>query len=276
VFRPLVPMLWLVVPATAVLSAPIEIVQAAEECRARPDSTAPADSGWYYRVDRANHRRCWFLRKKNANAQFTGHRHFAADITGGVRQEERPAARPQITPSQIELADDALPAARTTIPQAAAPTDDAATKYLIPRSVSTVSFRKQLPDQQTPLESIFKAAREAEQTSTGVDNSLAMLSEAAATSLLVVGGSLLLTHLLRRKSRKQAFLRDPQIADRCGVPVVRAPPTASRLSNTPRVAADDFTTSLRELRRNLRRAEASIQGRSGEYTFSNRSRESAF
>jgi hypothetical protein len=236
-------MLWLVVPATAVLSAPIEIVQAAEECRARPDSTAPADSGWYYRVDRANHRRCWFLRKKNVNAQFTGHRHFAADITGGVRQEEQPAARPQIAPLQIELADGALPAARTTVPQAAAPTVDAAMKYLVPRSIPTVSFRKQLPDQQTPLEPTFKAARAAEQTSAGVDNSFAMLGEAAATSLLFVGGSLLLTHLLRRKSRKQAILRDPQMADRCRVPMVRAHSIVSRVSNTPRVAADDFTKS---------------------------------
>ena len=160
------------------------------------------------------------------------------------------------------------------LPQAAAPTVDAATKYLIPRSIPTVSFRK--PDQRTPLEPTFKAARAAEQTSAGVDNSFAMLSEAAATSLLFVGGSLLLTHLLRRKSGKQAILRDLQIADRCRVPIVRTPSMASRLSNTPRVAADDFTKSLRELRRNLRRADASIQGRASEYTFSNRSRELAF
>ena len=90
------------------------------------------------------------------------------------------------------------------LPQAAAPTVDAATKYLIPRSIPTVSFRK--PDQRTPLEPTFKAARAAEQTSAGVDNSFAMLSEAAATSLLFVGGSLLLTHLLRRKSGKQAIV----------------------------------------------------------------------
>jgi hypothetical protein len=102
------------------------------------------------------------------------------------------------------------------------------------------------------------------------------LTEAAATSLLLIGGGFFLTHLLRRRSKKQTILRvgDPQMTTPFVAPVVRAPPMAPKLSNTPRLTADDVTQSLRELRRTLRRAETSNQRRSGEYAFSNRPRES--
>jgi hypothetical protein len=276
VLRQLVPALLLVVPATAALWAGAEFVQAAEECRARPGSTAPPGSGWYFRVNRADHRRCWFLGAKNASAHFTRHRHFA----GGVRQEQQAGAQPQVASSQIELADDSLPAARTTVPQAAIPTLDAATKYLVPRSIPTVTFRQISPDTQTPLEPLGNAERAVEQPSPGGGGNstfaLVALTEAGATSLLFIGGGFFLTHLLRRRSKKQTILRvgDPQMAIPFVAPVVRAPPMAPKLSNTPRLTADDVTQSLRELRRTLRRAETSIQRRSGEYAFSNRPRES--
>ena len=279
--RQLVPALLLVVPATAASWAGVEFVQAAEECRVRPGSTAPPGSGWYYRISRADHRRCWFLGAKNASAHFTRQRQVAVESTGGVPQEQQAGAQPQRGASQLEFADGALPSASTAVPQAGAPTLDGATEYLVPRVIPTISFRQPSPGPQTSVEPIVKAARMVEQPSTRAGNStstLVALSEAAATSLLFVGGSLFLTLLLRRRSQKQALPREsnPQIAAPIGVPVVSAPPTACRLPDTLPVAADDFTQSLRELRRNLRRAEGSIQRRFSECAFSNRSRESAF
>jgi hypothetical protein len=267
VLRRLVPMLWLVVPATAVLSARIEIVQAAEECRARPDSTAPAGSGWYYRLNRADHRRCWFLGAKNASAHFARRHYFAGDSTGGVRQEQQAGAQPQVVSSNIELADDSLRAARTTLPPATTPTFDAVTSYLVPRSVPTVSFRQLSPDAKAPISA-------AEETSKGVGNFIfapASPTEAAATGLLFIGGGLFLSHLLRRRSRKQKILPegDLQRAAPFVPPGVRAPPMAPKLSNTRRVTADDVTQSLRELRRTLRRAETSVQRRFSERDISN-------
>src|SRR5579864_40090 len=35
-----------------------------DECRAKPDSSAPSGMHWYYRVDRANNRRCWYLHEQ--------------------------------------------------------------------------------------------------------------------------------------------------------------------------------------------------------------------
>jgi hypothetical protein len=281
VLRQLVPALLLVVPATTALWAGIEFVQAEEECRARPGSTSPPGSGWYYRVNRVDHRRCWFLVAKNAGTHLARPRHFAGDSTGSARQEQQTGAQPQIASSQIELADDTVSAVRSTVPQAAAPALDAATKYLVPRSVPTITFRHLSPDARTPFGATLNAAGAAEQSSARVGNSsltLVALAEAAATSSLFVGGGLFVTLLLRRRSQKQAILRryDPQIAAPSEVSVVRDPPTASSLPSTPPGTADDFSQSLRELRHSLTRAEASIQRRFSERTFSNRSHESAF
>jgi hypothetical protein len=35
-----------------------------DECRAKPDGSAPAGLHWYYRVDRANNRHCWYLHEQ--------------------------------------------------------------------------------------------------------------------------------------------------------------------------------------------------------------------
>ena len=35
-----------------------------DECRTKPDSSAPAGLHWYYRVDRANNRHCWYLHEQ--------------------------------------------------------------------------------------------------------------------------------------------------------------------------------------------------------------------
>jgi hypothetical protein len=32
-----------------------------DDCKAKPDSTAPAGLHWYYRIDRASNRHCWYL-----------------------------------------------------------------------------------------------------------------------------------------------------------------------------------------------------------------------
>src|SRR5438270_9866836 len=41
---------------------------AAEECLAKPNGPSPQGSHWYYRVDRASNRHCWYLRGIGASA----------------------------------------------------------------------------------------------------------------------------------------------------------------------------------------------------------------
>ena len=42
---------------------------AADECIAKPSSAAPQGSRWYYRVDRASRRQCWFLAPEGVKAR---------------------------------------------------------------------------------------------------------------------------------------------------------------------------------------------------------------
>jgi hypothetical protein len=43
----------------------------ADDCVAAPNSAAPGGSHWYYRVDRASQRKCWYLRATDQPAQHT-------------------------------------------------------------------------------------------------------------------------------------------------------------------------------------------------------------
>jgi hypothetical protein len=51
-----------IVVAAVSLTARTSIAQrAADECITKPSSTAPQGSHWYYRIDRATRRQCWYL-----------------------------------------------------------------------------------------------------------------------------------------------------------------------------------------------------------------------
>jgi hypothetical protein len=44
------------------------VANAAPECLAKPDRTAAPGSHWYYRIDRATQRQCWYLKQLDARA----------------------------------------------------------------------------------------------------------------------------------------------------------------------------------------------------------------
>jgi hypothetical protein len=53
------------IPAAIVVTGQSSLGEAkGDECRAKPDSSSPAGLHWYYRVDRANNRHCWYLHEQ--------------------------------------------------------------------------------------------------------------------------------------------------------------------------------------------------------------------
>jgi hypothetical protein len=44
-----------------------------DDCRAKPDGSAPAGLHWYYRVDRANSRHCWYLHEQGMRVHSLAH-----------------------------------------------------------------------------------------------------------------------------------------------------------------------------------------------------------
>jgi hypothetical protein len=276
VLKPLVSALLLIASATTALLASAKFAEAAEECRTTPGPTPPAGSRWYYRVSRADHRRCWFLRANDGSTHFIRRRHSSDDATSGILKEQQTVAQPEIDSSKIERAEGALPVTGTALPEVvAAPAPDATAEYLVPHSIPTISFRRPSPDAQTSLEPV-KTARAAELGSAPVGNftfTLVVLATAATTGSLFVGGGLLLTRLLRRRSQKRAVPsgREQQMPASLDVPAVKAPSIASMLPNKLPFAIVDLTQSLCELRRNLRRPDTSIQRCFSKRAFSNHS-----
>ena len=63
--------------------------RAAGDCLAAPNATAPQSSHWYYRVDRAAHRKCWYL---GPQAQGVKHRRAVAAAAAAAAQPVAPAA----------------------------------------------------------------------------------------------------------------------------------------------------------------------------------------
>jgi len=67
----------------------------AEDCLAGPNAQSPQGSHWYYRIDRATHRKCWYLGALHGqHAQHAAHRRSAA------RADSRPAADDEDTPAR--------------------------------------------------------------------------------------------------------------------------------------------------------------------------------
>ncbi|MBI5111808.1 MAG: hypothetical protein HZA68_07535 [Rhodovulum sp.] len=60
--------------AAAVLplaGSPVRSAAAAPECLTAPDGTATAGRHWFYRLDRATNRKCWYLRDREPAARST-------------------------------------------------------------------------------------------------------------------------------------------------------------------------------------------------------------
>jgi hypothetical protein len=79
---------------------------AADECKTKPDSPAPAGSHWYYRVNRTDQRQCWYLgpqsRKVRSQAREDTARTPAREIAPEMMTRTMPA---QTEPTQTPVAE---------------------------------------------------------------------------------------------------------------------------------------------------------------------------
>jgi hypothetical protein len=94
---------------------------AADECKAKPDSPAPAGSHWYYRVNRTDQRQCWYLGAEGRKVR-SQVREDAAPARTPAR-ENAPEMMTRTMPAQME------PAQKTV---AEGPQQPAAADYVWP------------------------------------------------------------------------------------------------------------------------------------------------
>jgi hypothetical protein len=230
------PGLLLALSATTALQADLAIVQAAEECRAKPGPAAPGGGRWHYRIDRGDHRRCWFLasgdageRSRLLRTRLVTRREFRTDNSDGVRQTQQGPTEPQVALAPAEPA----PAARSTILQVVAPSVDPASQPLVPRTVPTISFRRPSAVVQTPSGLLADTRRtDEESAAVASDPKLRFLVGATATGLLFAGG--ILHYIGRRVRHRPRRGSDAQrVIIHRAVPIVRSPSLTAKLPTAP-------------------------------------------
>jgi len=181
-----------IMPAAEVLMTQATIVEAAPaECRAKPDSSAPMGSShWYYRIDRVNQRRCWFLRSGDSRMRYTNSLKRRDLISGSTAREieeqskldGRTVAGPTPRQEAIFRADE------PPLGVLGAPGFDSATSEdLIPHKVTSISFVQP------------RAGEQNSRLGTNID--LVFLSGALALGLLVAGVVVQLIDRLHRLPR---------------------------------------------------------------------------
>ena len=234
------PGLLLALSATTALQADLAIVQAAEECRAKPGPAAPGGGRWHYRIDRGDHRRCWFLasgdageRSRLLRTRLATRREFRTDNSDGVRQTQQGPTEPQVALAPAEPAPAALTGARPAILQVVAPSVDPALQTLSPRTVPTISYRRPSAIVQTPSNLLADTRRTDEESATVTsDPKLRLLVAAAATGLLFAGGIL---HYIGRRVRHRPRRRSDaqRVIVHRAVPIVRSPSLTAKLPTAP-------------------------------------------
>jgi len=130
---------------------------ASDECKTKPGSSAPPGSHWYYRIDRTDQRRCWFLGPEGdyvrSHARGTGSKvssptrtpphENAVEAPRAVSAPTEGAQRTPLDPAPTEL--HRVAAADF----AAASSDLAKTPDLDAREPTTISINSTEPREQT-------------------------------------------------------------------------------------------------------------------------------
>jgi hypothetical protein len=192
-------------PTTAAATT-ASTTNAASDCLTSPKGIAPQGQHWFYRLDRATKRQCWYLRaegsKATQNAQATADTPNAAPATPPAVQNARAEyVAPQTTPAASP------PATATTSPQQAfGPTADANA----PQPAAAASWPDAAPAPASPAPQsapastpatasqpiVQPAASPAPVTLAAADSAADKSTGSLQMLLLVIGGALGLAGLL--------------------------------------------------------------------------------
>ena len=204
----LVQALLLAVPATVALPGSVSVVQAAEECRSKPGPTAPSGSRWLYRINRTDHRHCWFLSSKAVSTQSQSsrrYRHLAGE-SDALRQDQQGGSDLKALAAPASETDVAEMAEPPTAPQVAAPSVESSSENLVAHSVPTIVYRLPPPSAQTVSRPTVVAARTVEPQPAGASKTnVVLLAGAAVLGLLFAAVAFHVTRHVHLRSRTRAI-----------------------------------------------------------------------
>jgi hypothetical protein len=240
------------VPTAATFTVSVSIVQAAEECRPKPDSTAPSGSRWVYRINRSDHRHCWYLSSKAGITHShlaQRHRHLAGDPEAARLNQQAGDGDLQTAFAQPDKTNVAETATLPAMPQAATPPSEP--DGLIPRSVPTILYRLPTTSAQTVTAPTVPALAMQTVTPAATSKSnVVLLTGAAAAALCFAGGIFHFTRRVHRNERLDAAadghdIREP-IDDRSLVDAITTD------------LVEDMEQGLRNPKRDPRRSRESL------------------
>lgn len=253
--------------ATGCLSG--QAPSAADDCLTKPNAPSPPGQHWFYHLDRATHRECWYLGVPGAKLRQRTQQAASPDRPSAPKPLAQPVPQPPAAATTIEPSNDEIVAAEagvapdnvttalstrwSSLPAAAAPVE---------REAGSMrnSYAQEQPRTETetgteddmPL--IWPILTPAELAATKqADASTTSFAQLAAVLAAVLGLAALITQVIFRfsaiRKRGHAHAPDqPNATARRALP--RRPVKAAR---PPRNAAPDMETSVRGLLHELQR-----------------------
>jgi hypothetical protein len=172
-------------PASVALLVSVNVVQAVQECRTTPGSTAPSGSRWLYRINRADHRHCWFLSSSaiRAPSQVSRRHRHLTDQPSGLQRDQQTDNDVQIGSLLAEEDHVAVAAEPPPAPQVASPSVTQSSETLVARSIPTVTFRVQPATPPTVLEPAVGTRAQSAITKASNKSNVALLAGAAVVGL---------------------------------------------------------------------------------------------
>ncbi len=277
--REILPATLIVLSATILLTAQVSFSEATTDgCKNMPSSSAPPGSHWYYRVNRADNRHCWYLSSEGMKVRWHAGRagsHDASPIP--VPQRKSAAEIGRATPSKVATDEPVFP--KPSIHEHPTATDFAARWRELPKShdldaselaVVGGSYADRHPamdaeDQMSlrwPVISAERTGLTQDSTSQATFGSVFLIGAFVVASVLLAGGV-----FKRAGPRHRTDRRDHRTASRqhghedCAETTGRWSRAETRhdaavqRTPTPTDPAHDLKKSLRELMDDLQRAE---------------------
>jgi hypothetical protein len=242
------------VPAAATFLVSVSIVQAAEECRLKPDSTASSGSRWLYRINRSDHRHCWYLSSKaGITHTHLAHRYrrLAGDPEAARQDQKSGDGDLQTAFAPPDKTDVAVAATLPSMSQAATPSTGQSPDDLIPRSVPTIVYRLPTASAQTVAAPTAPApsVRTVTPAATSKSN-VVLLAGAAAAALCFAGGVFHFTRRVQRSARLDAVADGHDVREPVG--------DGSLVDAITSDLVEDVEQGLRHLRRDQQRSRETL------------------
>ena len=248
--------------ATGCLGGPTDGV--ADDCLSKPNAPSPPGQHWYYHLDRATHRECWYLGVAGAKLHQRAQQTPSPERPSAPKPVAQPVSQPRAVATATEPANNEV--VQEEAPAAPAATDDA-TSALPPRWSSLPAATAPVVPEPGSMRSSYAAEQPGSETETQdemplvwpiltpaevaaaqqPDASMISFAQLAAALAMVLGLVALIARVAFRFSaaRKRMPVKAPeQRSATARREMTRRPPKPAR---PPRNAASDMEANVRGL-----------------------------